>query len=61
MKQSGRLRGEGLVTTVMSNLGLERFLQSHDLRMERTRVGDRFVLERIRDRAGISAGSSPGT
>ncbi|HCI00027.1 MAG TPA: phosphoglucosamine mutase, partial [Alphaproteobacteria bacterium] len=60
MKQSGRLRGEGLVTTVMSNLGLERFLQSHDLQMERTRVGDRFVLERMRDLGWNFGGEQSG-
>ena len=60
MQQSGRLRGEGLVTTVMSNLGLERFLQSHDLRMERTRVGDRFVLERMRDLGWNFGGEQSG-
>ena len=48
MKQTGRLRGEGLVSTVMSNLGLERFLESQDMRLERTKVGDRFVLERMK-------------
>ncbi|MGB1156525.1 MAG: phosphoglucosamine mutase [Alphaproteobacteria bacterium] len=48
MQQSGRLRGEGLVTTVMSNLGLERFLEANGMRMERTKVGDRFVLERMK-------------
>lgn len=60
MQQSGRLRGEGLVTTVMSNLGLERFLQSHDMRMERTRVGDRFVLERMRDLGWNFGGEQSG-
>ena len=43
-----KLKGEGLVTTVMSNLGLERRLAADNFKMERTRVGDRFVLERMR-------------
>ncbi len=43
------LRGGALVTTVMSNLGLERFLQAQGLRLERTRVGDRYVVERMRE------------
>ncbi|MFP1643232.1 phosphoglucosamine mutase [Pontitalea aquivivens] len=44
----GRLRGGALVATVMSNLGLERFLQARGLRLERTAVGDRYVVERMR-------------
>jgi phosphoglucosamine mutase len=43
-----RLRGGVLVATVMSNLGLERFLTGRGLRMERTAVGDRYVVERMR-------------
>jgi phosphoglucosamine mutase len=45
---SGRLRGGGVVATQMSNLGLERHLQARGLRLERTAVGDRYVLERMR-------------
>lgn len=45
----GRLRGGALVATVMSNLGLERFLQGHGVRLERTAVGDRYVVERMRE------------
>lgn len=44
----GRLNGNALVATVMSNLGLERFLQGQGLRLERTAVGDRYVVERMR-------------
>ena len=45
---SGSLRGSGVVATVMSNLGLERFLDGLDLHLVRTRVGDRYVVERMR-------------
>ena len=45
---SGRLTGGGVVATVMSNLGLEHYLQSIGLKLERTRVGDRYVLEAMR-------------
>ncbi|MFT4150096.1 MAG: phosphoglucosamine mutase [Paracoccaceae bacterium] len=45
----GRLKGGALVATVMSNLGLERHLAAHDLRLERTAVGDRYVVERMRE------------
>jgi phosphoglucosamine mutase len=44
----GRLRGNTLVATVMSNLGLERHLGRHGLRLERTNVGDRYVVEAMR-------------
>ncbi|MEM7630613.1 MAG: phosphoglucosamine mutase [Pseudomonadota bacterium] len=46
--EDGLLRGDALVATVMSNLGLERFLEGRGLRLERTAVGDRYVVERMR-------------
>lgn len=46
--EEDRLRGNALVATVMSNLGLERFLEAQGLRLERTAVGDRYVVERMR-------------
>lgn len=46
--QSGQLKGGALVATVMSNLGLERYLEGQGLRLERTAVGDRYVVERMR-------------
>jgi phosphoglucosamine mutase len=47
-KDDGRLQGNGIVSTVMSNLGLERHLASVGLSLARTPVGDRYVLERMR-------------
>ena len=47
--EEGRLQGGALVATVMSNLGLERFLEGRGLRLERTAVGDRYVVERMRE------------
>jgi phosphoglucosamine mutase len=47
--EAGKLKGGGVVATVMSNLGLERFLAAHDLKLERTKVGDRYVMERMRE------------
>ncbi len=44
----GLLTGGGLVATVMSNLGLERALAAEGLTLERTGVGDRYVMERMR-------------
>ncbi len=46
--EEDRLRDGTLVATVMSNLGLERFLQDRGLRLERTQVGDRYVVEAMR-------------
>ncbi|MBS0537715.1 MAG: phosphoglucosamine mutase [Proteobacteria bacterium] len=47
-KKDGRLAGNGVVATVMSNLGLERFIGARGLSLVRTQVGDRYVLERMR-------------
>ena len=44
-----RLKGGGVVATVMSNLGLERFMQARGLTLERTPVGDRSVMARMRE------------
>ena len=46
--EEDRLKGNALVATVMSNLGLERFLDARGLRLERTAVGDRYVVEKMR-------------
>ena len=46
--REGRLKGNSLVATVMSNLGLEQFLGGEGIGLERTNVGDRYVVERMR-------------
>jgi phosphoglucosamine mutase len=48
LARGGRLTGGALVATVMSNLGLERFLAGHDIALHRTPVGDRHVVEKMR-------------
>jgi phosphoglucosamine mutase len=53
--RAGRLRGDGIVATVMSNLGLERTLTALGMRLHRTDVGDRHVAERMRGE-GINVG-----
>ena len=55
LKDRGDLRGGGVVATVMSNLGLQRHLAGHGLTLERTAVGDRHVLERMRE-GGFNVG-----
>ncbi len=46
--QQDKLRGDGIVATVMSNKGLELYLEERGIRLHRTRVGDRYVVERMR-------------
>ena len=48
LHERGQLQGGGLVATVMSNLGLERFLSARGLSLARTKVGDRYVVEHMR-------------
>ena len=47
MKSEGRLRNNTAVVTVMSNMGFFRFCDDNDIRCEQTKVGDRYVLERM--------------
>lgn len=55
----GRLRGP-VVGTLMSNLGLELALRALYIRFERAKVGDRHVLERLRDSGGVLGGETSG-
>ena len=45
--KAGKLRGGGVVGTVMSNAGLDRFLKTMDLKLARAQVGDRYVIEKM--------------
>ena len=56
----GLLKNGSLVATVMSNLGLERYLESHELGLIRTKVGDRYVLEAMRSRGCNVGGEQSG-
>jgi phosphoglucosamine mutase len=58
--RAGRLRGGGLVATVMSNLGLERMLAAEGIGLVRTKVGDRYVLETMRERGYNVGGEQSG-
>jgi phosphoglucosamine mutase len=53
--ERGLLKGDAVAATVMSNLGFERFLKSMDIGLERTAVGDRYVVECMRDK-GLNLG-----
>jgi phosphoglucosamine mutase len=59
-KEDGRLSKPGVVTTSMSNLGLERYLASLGLAMPRTAVGDRYVLEYMREHGYNLGGEQSG-
>jgi len=55
-----RLKGGGVVATVMSNLGLERFLNDKELELVRTKVGDRYVVEHMRKHGFNLGGEQSG-
>ena len=56
----GRLAGGGIVATVMSNLGLERYLEGLELGLARTPVGDRYVVEHMRQHGYNVGGEQSG-
>jgi len=58
-KQDGTLKGP-VVGTVMSNLGLEHALARHEIEFRRASVGDRYVLEALRETGGIIGGETSG-
>ena len=60
MHEAGTLTGGGVVGTLMTNGGIEPFLAGLGLTLERTRVGDRYVLERMRERGINLGGESSG-
>ena len=59
-KEDGRLSKPGIVATIMSNLGLERYLSGIGLSLPRTSVGDRYVLEHMREHGYNVGGEQSG-
>ena len=59
-RDDGRLSKPGIVATIMSNLGLERYLDSLGLSLQRTAVGDRYVLEHMREHGYNLGGEQSG-
>ena len=57
---AGRLSAPGIVATIMSNLGLERFLADKSLDLIRTKVGDRYVVEHMREHGFNVGGEQSG-
>jgi phosphoglucosamine mutase len=60
LKEQGSLKGDGVVSTVMSNLGLERFLADKDIKLERTPVGDRHVVSKMKETGFVLGGEQSG-
>ncbi len=58
--RTGRLKGNALVATVMSNLGLERYLTEKNIKLYRTPVGDRYVVEAMREKGCNVGGEQSG-
>ncbi len=59
-QEDGRLSQPGVVATIMSNLGLERYLDGLGLNLVRTAVGDRYVLEHMREHGYNLGGEQSG-
>ena len=60
LKRAGKLPGDVVVATVMSNLGLEKALEAQGIRMLRTPVGDKYVLEEMLKRSAVLGGEQSG-
>lgn len=60
MKKEGILKGNTVVSTVMSNLGFERYLSRHGIGLIRTKVGDRFVVEKMVEGGYVLGGEQSG-
>jgi phosphoglucosamine mutase len=60
LESRGELRGNTVVATVMSNIGLEKALAKHGIALIRAPVGDRYVLERMREGGYILGGEQSG-
>ena len=58
--EDGRLAAGGIVATIMSNLGLERFLEARSLQLARTQVGDRYIVEHMREHGYNVGGEQSG-
>jgi phosphoglucosamine mutase len=58
--KTGKLRGNGIVATVMSNLGMERFLAAQNIALHRTPVGDRYVVEAMQSKGCNIGGEQSG-
>lgn len=60
MKEQGQLLEDSAVVTVMSNMGFFQFCKEHEIKAETTKVGDRYVLERMREKGYRIGGEQSG-
>ncbi|HSW59785.1 MAG TPA: phosphoglucosamine mutase [bacterium] len=60
LKNNGMLKNNTVVTTVMSNAGLEKFLKDEGIKLLRTNVGDRYVFEKIKETGSSLGGENSG-
>lgn len=60
MKRKGELKGNQVVTTVMSNMGFENYLKENDIKLIRANVGDRYVLEKMIEHDAVIGGEQSG-
>ena len=60
MKQNGKLKNNKVVTTVMSNIGFEKYLKENNIELLRANVGDRYVLEKMIAEDGVIGGEQSG-
>ncbi len=60
LKQQGKLTGNAVVATDMSNSGLEHYLAGYDIAFSRTKVGDRYVMDRMRQGGFVLGGEQAG-
>lgn len=60
LKNAGKLKNNTLVATIMSNMGLKIFCQENDIKFSETKVGDRYVLERMKSENYILGGEQSG-
>lgn len=60
MKKEGKLRGGAFVATILSNMGLHAYAKANDMRIECSNVGDRYVLEMMREKGYILGGEQSG-
>ncbi len=60
LKQKGKLNKDTIVATVMSNLGLNKYTKKNDMRLEQTKVGDRYVLEKMQKEGYNLGGEQSG-
>ena len=60
LKKRGMLNSNTVVTTVLSNMGFEKYLQKHGIRLVRSNVGDRYVLEKMKQQSLNLGGEQSG-